>query len=365
MRYLHITLLILLFAGCEEYYVPDLDDVQPIYAFEGNVTDQPGPYRVKVSKANGYNSQPAVEIITDAIVSIQCNNGKCYNLKYDTTGYYLSDSLDFTGKIGSMYRLIVTMPDGKVFESTNETITKCADIEALSARYYEKWHVTSDGIYYNDELEKGLQITNTTNAKGCSFYYRYDCQFSIQTHQTYDITPNIIHRYIYRPMSSKGQLYISNANDYGQQIITGNQLYSISTKVLNYKDATLIEDTEFTLKDCGVFVHVNQYSISETEYNYWEAVSDQFENKNYIFGQTENQAIGNIKCTSDENIIALGYFGASAIKSKIGAFSLTEKNKLTHSYDVSSHADEIEMIINTDTITIYETAPRFAVPFAY
>lgn len=357
MKHLKSILLILLFAGCEEYYEPNIDSVKPIYAFEGYVTNLPGPYCVKALKSNGYNAEQQIEYVSDAQVTIECKDGPIYNLTYDANGCYYTDSATFLGKINHSYRLKVETFDGKIFESEYDQLLACPDIEELTAQYYEKNVVTTDGIYFYDEIERGIQVMNSTDTYGHTPYYKYDCRLILQSQQRYNNPPSIIDFYIFRPVSSYGNLYIANAKDYENKHITGNQLFCTSTKLFRYADPSLIEGLEYELINYGEYVRVNQYSMTEAQYNYWYAVKHQIENKNYLFGQIENQAIGNIKCTSNPDEQALGFFGASAVKSAIHAFSLREQKNTVYSIAIDSFPD-------TDTMIIYNERPLFSVRFS-
>lgn len=357
MKHLKSILLILLFAGCEEYYVPNVDSVQPVYAFEGYITDQPGPYCVKIIKSNGYNAEHQTEFVSDAQVTIECKGGLNYNLTYDSNGCYYTDSAEFIGNIGKSYRLRVKTSDGKEFLSEYEQLLDCPDIEELTAQYYENKVVSTDGMNYFDNIEKGLQVMNTTNTIGFTPYYKYECRLILQSLQYYPATPASIERYIFRPFSSRGNLYIANAKDYADKRIVGNQLYSTPTIMFHYNDEHLIENMEYEIRNCGEYVRVTQYSMTEAQYNYWKAVKYQVENKNYIFGQIEYQVVGNIQCTNDPEEPALGFFGASAVKTSIRAFCLYEYNNRVRSIAIDTFPD-------TDTMVIYTTKPEFAVTFS-
>lgn len=358
MKYLKPILLILLFAGCEEYFVPNIDSVRPVYAFDGYVTNLPGPYCIKVMKSKGYNAEQPIEYITDASVTIECDDGQIYPLTHKAYGNYYTDSASFLGVINKSYRLKVVTADGKEFESGYEQMLECPEIEELTAQYYETKKITLDGTTYRDEVEKGLQVMNTTNAAAYTPYYRYECRLILQSQQHYSVEPApSIERYIFRPYNSQGNLYIANAKDYENKHITGNQLYSTSTKMFRHADDNIIQGLDYEVRNCGEYVKVTQYSMTEAQYNYWEAISHQLESKNYLFGELEHQVVGNIKCTTDEGEQALGFFGASAAKSKIRAFGLHEYNNTVRTYDIDTFPD-------TDTVMIFEGVPKFAVTFS-
>lgn len=355
MRYLKIIIAVLLLAGCEEYFHLDTDATEPIYVFEGLITDQPGPYKVKVTRTNGYNDDKTIEVITNARVRIDCSDGKSYNLIIDNSGYYLSDSASLVGEVGKSYMLFVTTSDGKVFESSWEELLPCPDIEEVSAKYYEEKILSTNGSDYFDETDFGICATNTTNATGFTPYYRYECKIVIQIHQYY---PGLFpeNRYVYHPVTQQGLLFIANANNYTDNRIVGNQLYKTRKKLFNLTVDTLIpEMPEFILQHRGEYVLVKQYSMTESQYKFWNAVKDQQENSNYLFGQIENQPVGNMSCKSGDR--AFGFFGASAVKQNFGAFSLVEKTRNVMIYNIDSFPD-------TDTVAYYDHPQNYTISFA-
>lgn len=367
MRYLKFILLIILFAGCEEYFVPDVDSANPIYAFEGYVTDQPGPYRVRVMKINSYNASIPYETVTNAKVIIQCMEDRYaidYTLTYDTTGYYYTAPDAFTGKVGNSYRLKVITADGKEFATEYENMMASADISLITSEYAEKRVPASDGSSYYDQLEHGIQLLVSSDLgynmyrpdfkQGNSPYYRYDCNLVFQTHQHYPVVPNPFDYYIFRPYKPQGYLYIANANEYEYNHITNKKLFFIPSKTIFAKNETLAEGVEFELQHCAVFVKVTQYSMSENQYKYWEAVADQLDNPNYIFGKIENQAVGNIKCQTDESEPALGYFCVSSVKQAYKGVSLSKYKKVTYECDIDEH-----QFPNLDSTVVYTSMPWF------
>ena len=352
MRYLKILIAFVLFSGCEEYYQPDINVSEPAYVFEGLITDQPGPYKVKITKIQGYNSKP--EPITDAIVRIECSDGHSYRLLYDTTGYYVSDSVSLVGEIGKSYKLVAITSDKKHFTSTSEKLLACPEIEELSGIYYETKRIVKSGSNYFDEIDMGICATNNTNADGFTPYYRYECKVVLQARQHY---PGSMpeERYVYRPLDLKEYLFIADARNYNDNKIIGNQLYKTLGRALHAGVDSLVPGMEeFELHNCGEFIHVTQYSLTENQYKYWKAVKDQQENSKYFFGKLENQPVGNIIGESGDN--ALGYFCVSAVKQKFCALSLVERKKTVKKYD-------IEYFPDTDTIAYYEYPQQFSILF--
>lgn len=353
MRSLKIILFAILLVSCEEYFNPDTDATEPIYVFEGLVTDQPGPYKVKVSKSYGYNGK--IETVTDADVQIKCSNKPLYILKCDSTGCYVSDSAAFLGKVGISYKLIVNTSDGKHFESPFEEMLPCPDIDEVGGIFYEEKTLTYNGNEYFDEVETGICATNKTNALGFTPYYRYECKIILQTQQHYNATGFTADRFIYHPLLSTGHLFIADANSYINNQIIDNHIYKTANRTFFVGIDSLVEGVEeYEIINRGEFVRVKQLSMDEKQYKFWKAVKDQQENTNYLFGQVENRPVGNISGKNGEK--ALGYFCVSSVKQNFCALSLNESKKIVKRYDIDYFPD-------TDTVAIYSRWQRFTKAF--
>ncbi len=354
MRYLKILIAVVLLASCEEYFQPNVDVSETAYVFDGMITDQPGPYRVRITRSTGYNNNSIEDVVTDAKVIIECNDGKTYKMTIDNDGNYLSDSSMFVGEPGKTYRLYATNVDGKTFTSSWEMLLPCPEIEQVSGLYYETKKIVKNGTNYYDEIDMGICATNTTDAAGFTPYYRYECKVVLQTRQHYPGSVPI-ERYVYRPLDLKDNLFLADAGNYGNNKIVANQLYKTTDAAMKGGIGGLVLGMEeFEVYDRGEFIRVTQYSLTEKQYKFWKAVKDQQENTKYFFGKLENQPIGNMTCDSGDK--AFGYFCASAVKQNICALSLKEKQKVVVRYDIDYFPD-------TDTVAVYEQTQDFTIPF--
>lgn len=352
MKHLYIILLTLIFVSCEEYYEPKVDKQETVYVFDALITDQPGPYYIRITKTDGY-SNDTLDVVEDANVGVKCDDGNYYPFTYGENGYYYSDSVQFFGMAGKSYQMQVIANDETSFESEWEEMLPCPDIDELTAMYYETKMIKSNGSSYFDEVESGILLMNNTNTEGYTPFYKYECELTLQTRQYY---PGIVpeERYIYRPISSFGTLYLADARQFSGNKIYGNKLFRTPRTMFDFKIDTLIEDREFVIQYYGEFVLVKQLSLSENQYNYWLALNDQQQNNNYLFGQLENQPQNNISCSTGNK--TLGYFCVSAVKEKIRAFSLTYKfnNIITYNIDYFPH---------TDTVAYYENEQDYTIIF--
>ncbi|MBR4619986.1 MAG: DUF4249 domain-containing protein [Salinivirgaceae bacterium] len=352
MRYFKILIAVILLVGCEEYFRPDIDEMEPAYVIDGLLTDEPGPYKVKIMKTSGYNGK--TETVTDAHVRIECSDGNTYYLLCDSSGCYLTDSAKFVGEVGKSYKLVAIFADGHHLESSYEEMLPSPEIEDINGFYYESKEIATNGDEYFNGVDYGICATNTTAAAGYTPYYRYDCKIVMQTHQRYPGTFPA-DRYIYRPFTPEGLLVIADANNYIDNKIIGNHIYRTPRKMLFIGIDSLVEGmTDFNIYDYGEFVLVKQFSMDENQYNYWKAVKEQQENTNGFFGHIENQPIGNINSNTGEKV--LGYFCVSSVKQNFSALGLNESKKYVSKYDADYFPD-------TDTVAIYERPQDFTIMF--
>ena len=84
---------LMLLTGCEKEIVLNLDDKSGSIVVEGNVTDQPGPYFVRIRKSVAFTEANQYPQIGDATVIISDNTGQADTLQYVADGIYKTTHL--------------------------------------------------------------------------------------------------------------------------------------------------------------------------------------------------------------------------------------------------------------------------------
>ncbi|MCS3529346.1 DUF4249 domain-containing protein [Chryseobacterium sp. JUb7] len=125
---LFILLSLFTLTACEKEIDLDLDDQSGNIVIEGNVTDQAGPYFVKITKSVAFtegNQYPAVE---NASVILSDNTGQTETLQYIGNGTYQTST--FTGASGRTYTLKIDA-EGKQYtaQSTMPQAVSFDDLE--------------------------------------------------------------------------------------------------------------------------------------------------------------------------------------------------------------------------------------------
>ena len=119
--------------SCEKVIDVDLSSVEPQIVIDGTITDQPGPYTVKISKTGDYFNPGAFPAVTGASVTISDNRGHSEILTEVTDGIYLTSSIQ--GTPGRRYSLQV-ISEGEEYTATL-TMQEVIEIDSLTYEYIQ------------------------------------------------------------------------------------------------------------------------------------------------------------------------------------------------------------------------------------
>ncbi len=122
-----ICVCFVLLISCEKEIALDLKNSESQIVINGDITDQSGPYLVKIHKSHAVSDTASYQMISQAVVVISDNNGIVDTLKEVRPGYYQTSKI--IGKIGNTYFLNVNY-SGKVYSSVCKMNTK-VDLDSL------------------------------------------------------------------------------------------------------------------------------------------------------------------------------------------------------------------------------------------
>ncbi len=121
-RLLLFLLVAAVAAGCQQVVSIDLNKADPHLVIEGNITDQAGPYTVKLSKTGNY-FEPALVFptVSNAYIAVTDDQGHRDTLKEISPGTYQSSTLQ--GSVGRTYTLDV-VAEGRQYSGTSSMPAK-------------------------------------------------------------------------------------------------------------------------------------------------------------------------------------------------------------------------------------------------
>lgn len=119
--YLYLFSIILLFTSCDKIITLPIKDNESKVVIEGNITDQAGPFFVKLSRSINLTEANVYPIIENGTIVISDNTGIRDTLKYSSGGIYRTNLVK--GVYGRTYFLEVNV-DGKKFTAQSKMPSK-------------------------------------------------------------------------------------------------------------------------------------------------------------------------------------------------------------------------------------------------
>ncbi len=279
--------MFLIIEACEvpisiEYFKPE-----PEIVVEGLITDQPGPYEIKMSYTGAYtlrsdgNNPP----VTGAMIMIYDDVGNAELLQEISPGIYQTDPLGIKGVVGRSYTINIRLSDGLEIESYPEVLLEVPEIDSI---YYffnplsptnRQGHQT--GIITRDPL-------------GENNYYRWKWV----GYYSYFLVSEIVTIGCFQKEFNRAQINVLSDKDLDGNIFD--------------RPITFIEH----FANDRYLLHVFQQSLTERAYQFWNSLYEQGNNVGSIFDPPPSIIYGNLYYSDGTEEQVHGYFGASAIRLK-------------------------------------------------
>ncbi|WMJ74565.1 DUF4249 domain-containing protein [Cytophagaceae bacterium ABcell3] len=165
---LFYILTFLAFFSCEKVVDMDLNEESPRVVIEGQVTNKPGPYTIRITQSGSYMGGDKFEKIVGANVKVYDNAGQSESLVEEEPGLYKTTNLE--GVEGRVYHLEVEYDSEKYTASSSMPVKVPIDSLTLHHReeqlfnwpeYYINMHFTDPGhtrnYYYLKVYNNNMQ----------------------------------------------------------------------------------------------------------------------------------------------------------------------------------------------------------------
>jgi len=290
-----ILLFVLFIAGsCIVKFVPEITDDQDLVVIEGLITDQLGQNTIKLSTSMPLGGKSESKPLKNCIVKVSDDLGNINIFSEIADGTYTAD-LAFHGEIGRSYTLYIstgTSHHNRDYQSEPVIMKPVPPIDNV---YYEK--VVLDHLEDGYPSAEGCNIYLNTHdpENNCRFYrweYTETWEFSLPYY-----VPNA-HCWI---TEYSDNINIKNTTSFSEDRITRQPVISITN------------ETDRLIEKYSILI--NQYSLTEDEYLYWEKLQNIVEHVGGLYDLTPASIPGNIFSVENPDIKALGYFSVSSVKS--------------------------------------------------
>ena len=284
--------LLFLVIGCSVEFIPDPEDNNEQLVVEGMISDQNRINRIRLSRSLPVGKPLVRKPVRGAVVTITDEKAIIATLKESPAGTYSTDSLSFRGRVGGSYSLSI-----KINNMTYETdFIEMKPVPPVNSLYYEKEVITaSSDTNYVDE---GCRIyVDSYDPTGKCLFFRWDYA------ETWEYRiPYAVKNKVCWVTERSDEILIKNTSIYSQARVSKYPILFISN------NGDRLKETYSIL--------VNQYSLNESEYDFWERVQNISQNVGNLYDISPMAIPSNIKCCEDPEETVLGYFSVSAVTQK-------------------------------------------------
>jgi hypothetical protein len=328
-------LLWIVLGSCVDPFKIELGPLDEQLVVDGMITDQPGPYAVRLFKTKGINDQISnILYVSGASVRITDSDGAIETLAESTPGNYVTNSPGMQGVVGKTYTLHITMPEGTFYESEPE---KLVGVGAIRNAYYEFEQV---------ESPVGSDFVNPKN--GFQVYVDADLlpdqegRVRWRVTRTFEIKTYPAQRTRYMSIGGGGTIIVPDPPacsgwTYSARFGLQNPIAKCSCCecwITEYSTTPVLSNVSFEKSgiDAKVpieyvpasrrifnqkcYLQIEQMSLSQSVYNFWAGISKQQKSSSDLFQTPPARTTGNIKTVTPNAKPALGIFAASSIKVK-------------------------------------------------
>ena len=312
---------------CVTKFIPQTNENPELLVVEGLITDQPGANTLKLSSTLPLGIRSNAKPLTGYYVTITDDLGNMFYFIETDTGTYVSDPSIFKGTIGRFYTLHINPSTDKNIHRFESYPIEMKPVPPIDSIYYEKVEISDNNMF--SQPPEGCQIfLNTHDPTNQCRYYRWEYTETWEFRIPYNV-PN-------------STCWISSNSDKINIKSTGSLA---ETRILRYK-LNYISNQSDRLK-VKYSILVNQYSLNEDEYLYWEKLQNISTEVGSLYDITPAYIPSNISCTEDPNEQVLGYFSVSARSSK----RIFIKDSFSGQVDLYSTCPS-DTIAGSDTISI-------------
>ncbi|MFN8806019.1 MAG: DUF4249 domain-containing protein [Bacteroidota bacterium] len=284
---------------------------------EGLVTDEPGPYTVKLSRARKPLDFSATVTVSAFRVTISDDAGNSEVLTEVVPGTYQTSVNGIRGVVGRSYVLKIETRDGKVYESIPDKLSAGGSIDQLYASFETKVQDNGTPQYrFKVFLDATTSSSNFYRWKFSAFYrvLTFPEQRRVQAGEGTIAAPRPCSGYIFTGGQLE-QVGPCTCCTCWPKLVDVNPIISTSQVPTNGKFQGVEVGTvplDYWLFFDKTMIEVKQLNISETASRFWKTVEDQKDGGTSLFQPAIGQAGGNI-LQKNGNDQVLGLFYAAGV----------------------------------------------------
>jgi hypothetical protein len=290
----------------------------------GLVTDAIGYQKVTISRSTSISAIKHEEKpLPGCTVTISDDKGHQFLMTDSTDGNYFCRIDPQYLTTGSYFMVEILTPDGSKIISDYDRLSACPLVD--SVYYVRKDLPTTDPAKFDKGIQFYVDLDGNTSD---SRYYRWEAVETFEYHAEYPIEwyydgLNVRHKF--PPDYSKDTCWLT-------KLIS--DVFTISTENLaenKYQQIPLhfVDNSTERLLN-GYSLLVNQYSLSDSAYKYWNQLRINSTNEGGLYERQPLASKGNLHNLTHPAQDVLGFFGVSSVKSKRIFIQKVENLEVVH-----------------------------------
>ncbi|MBV6426446.1 MAG: hypothetical protein KIPDCIKN_00958 [Haliscomenobacter sp.] len=324
---------------CVDPYEADIRFTGPKIVVDGQVTNDPGPYRVTVNQSVVYNSKDGSIPVQDATVYVQDDLGRQFPFSHTNRGVYVSDPAQFRGEEGRAYTLFIQTRDKKTYQSEPATLQAAPEIDTA----YTRPVATID--YRGVETTEFAFLARFTDPATPGDYYRWNwARYESELYCKSRVVGELRTAFknpccgpCWKITACRGCILLAADN-----LVNGN--------TIEYQLAVIPYDS----RD-DYFAVVELFHISSRNYQFWRTANTQVNNTGGIFDAPPATLPGNLFNPDDPKEQVLGFFNVAGVSRK-GVY--LKRDYLP--FDPPSPKVEFPAVVEPECETCNESSTRTA-----
>jgi len=294
-HYIEFLLILLLLNSCIAQFVPQIEEEKELLVVQGLITDQNETDTIKLSKSLPLGEVSAAKPVSGGYVTISDNLGNEVSLAESVPGTYLTPP-SFSGVIGRSYTLHIRTNTGSGNFNYESYPTEMVPVPPIDSLYYEKIVIEKPEGFFKGVDACQIKLDTYDPQNKCKFY-RWDFSETWEFRLLFDV-PN-------------QKCWI---NDKSHSINIKSTAAFDEARIKSYPVNYITNVTDRLKTEYSILV--NQYSLNEDEYIYWEKIQNIAVQVGGLYDIIPASVPSNINCVENPAEKVLGYFSVSAKSSK-------------------------------------------------
>ena len=304
-----ILILLISFSvfSCVEEYWPDvLPKYDNALVVDGEITSLPGPYIIRLSLSSNVGN-PSFRPFGDCEVIILEEDGEREVLVEESEGVYTTTEGGIQGQAGNSYKMKITTKKGVIYESDFVKMASPTIIDTITTEIEYQAHPD-----YNRDMQGYRFYVNTQSSDSLINYYLWVLRPTYKFNANYRIKyyfDGQMHRF-----PNPDSLYTCYKTFREQDIFILNTSNLNSSEILKFPlNYVTTETKELSIR---YSLLVNQYSISEDAFQFWENIRSLNDEQGSLHSRLPFQIKGNVYNLEDPNEPVLGYFTVGGVSTR-------------------------------------------------